>query len=165
LPEDQVKYTQINKEYFDKHPLVVDWDSFVPPSPIVVPKDQVPLRVAIVGAGPAATYTAETLVTQGGRKVEVDIFDRSPTPWGLARGGVAPDHQRTRGITDSFELAVRKPSVAGHLNVEVGTHITHEELLEYHHAVIYAVGASSDRHLGIEGEDLPGKIGRASWRE
>ncbi len=163
FPEDQLseqnaKYTQINAEYFDKHPLVVDWDSFVPPSPIVVPKDQAPLRVAVVGAGPAATYAAEAVVTQGGRSVEVDIFDRLPSPWGLARAGVAPDHQGTRIITDTFETMVRKPSVAAHLGVEVGTHISHDELLAHHHAVIYAVGASTDRHLGIEGEDLPGSV-------
>ncbi len=158
LSEENAKYTQINAEYFDKHPLVVDWDSFVPPSPIVVPKDSAPLRVAVVGAGPAATYAAEAVVTQGGRSVEVDIFDRLPSPWGLARAGVAPDHQGTRVITDSFEMAVRKPSIAAHLNVEIGTHISHEELLAHHHAVIYAVGAATDRHLGIDGEDLPGSV-------
>ncbi|WP_182349428.1 4Fe-4S binding protein [Tomitella gaofuii] len=158
LSEENAKYTQINAEYFDKHPLVVDWDSFVPPSPIVVPKDQAPLRVAVVGAGPAATYAAEAVVTQGGRSVEVDIFDRLPSPWGLARAGVAPDHQGTRIITDTFETIVRKPAIAAHLGVEVGTHISHEELLAHHHAVIYAVGASTDRHLGVPGEDLPGSV-------
>lgn len=163
FPDDQLsaedaKYEQINAEYFDKHPLEVDWDSFVPPSPIVVPKDQAPLRVAVVGAGPAATYATEALATQGGRSVEVDIFDRLPSPWGLARGGVAPDHQGTRRIIDTFETSVRKPSVAAHLNVEIGTHISHDELLQYHHAVIYAVGASSDRQLGIPGEDLSGSV-------
>ena len=161
FPEDQLsaadaKYTQINADYFEKHPLVVDWDSFTPPTPIVVPKDEAPLRVAVIGTGPAATYAAIDIVTQGGRSVEVDMFDRLPTPWGLARGGVAPDHQGTRIITDMFETTVRKPNVQAHLNVEIGKHLTHDELLEYHHAVVYAVGASSDRHLNIPGEDLPG---------
>lgn len=159
LPDEMVKYAQINKEYFDKHPLCGDyWDCFVPASPIVVPEDQAPLRVAVVGAGPAAAYAAEALVAQGGRKVEVDIFDRLPAPWGLARGGVAPDHQRTRIVTERFELAVRKASIACHLNVEIGNHVSHQELLEYHHAVIYAIGASSDRHLDIDGEGLPGSV-------
>ncbi len=156
LSEENAKYTQINADYFEKHPLVVDWDSFTPPTPIVVPKEDAPLRVAIIGTGPAATYAAIDIVEQGGRSVEVDMFDRLPSPWGLARGGVAPDHQDTRIITDYFETAVRKPNVEAHLNVEIGEHLNHEELLEHHHAVVYAVGASSDRRLNIPGEDLTG---------
>ncbi|WP_024795318.1 FAD-dependent oxidoreductase [Tomitella biformata] len=156
LSEQNAKYTQINADYFTLHPLVVDYDSHVPPTPIVVAREDAPLRVAVVGTGPAATYAATELVTQGGRSMEVDMFDRLPSPWGLARGGVSPDHQGTRMITDTFEMSVRKPAVAAHLNVEIGKHLSHEELLEHHHAVIYAVGASTDRQLGIPGEDLPG---------
>ncbi|MBM4628113.1 ferredoxin, partial [Rhodococcus hoagii] len=89
-------------------------------------------------------------------RVEVDMFDRLPTPYGLVRAGVAPDHPGTKGVSDVFRSALGKRSVQCHFNVEVGRHVSHEELLEHHHAVIYAVGAASDRRLGVPGEDLPG---------
>lgn len=158
LSEANYKYLQINADYFDKHPLVVDWDSFEPPAPIRVGADKAPLRVAIVGTGPAATYAADHLLERVGRNVEVEMFEKDPTPWGLARGGVSPDHQGTRIITESFETMTRKPAITAHFNVEVGRHISHDELLEHHHAVVYAVGAADDRHLDLPGEDLPGSV-------
>jgi ferredoxin--NADP+ reductase len=115
-----------------------------------------PLRVAIVGSGPSAFYAAETLLGVRGLDVEVHMFERLPTPWGLVRFGVAPDHHPTKAVTANFARTAAKPGFFFHLNVEVGTHITHEELLAHHHAVIYAVGAKSDRRLGVPGEDLTG---------
>jgi len=84
------------------------------------------------------------------------MLERLPTPWGLVRFGVAPDHQDTKSVTKLFSRTVARAGLDLHLNVEIGEHITHDELLAHHHAVIYAVGAKSDRRLGIPGEDLPG---------
>ncbi|HET7736345.1 MAG TPA: FAD-dependent oxidoreductase [Nocardioidaceae bacterium] len=112
------------------------------------------LKVAIVGSGPAGCYAAGLLLERP--DVHVDLFDRLPTPWGLVRAGVAPDHRRTKQVADSFERLVDHPRFRFHLNVEIGTHISHEELVATHHAVLYSVGASEDRRLEIPGEDLPG---------
>lgn len=84
------------------------------------------------------------------------MFDRLLTPYGLGRFGVAPDHPGTKAVTDTFKSLSKKKAFNLNLRVEVGAHVTHNELVERHHAVIYAVGASSDRRLGIAGEDLPG---------
>ncbi len=157
LPEKYQQYAQINAEYFQRHPLESEGLPFVPLSSVKVPRDEVPLRVAIVGSGPAGAYAAGDLLTRGPNgAVEVEMFDRLPTPWGLVRAGVAPDHFGTKEVTDVFRKASTKPAFRFHLNVEVGQHLTHEELLEYHHAVIYAVGALRDRKLGVPGEDIPG---------
>ena len=83
-----------------------------------------PLRVAIVGSGPSACYAADELTTTPGLDVEVHIFDRLPTPWGLVRYGVAPDHQRTKSATRTFERMADRPGVFFHLGVEIGTHLT-----------------------------------------
>ncbi|MBV6755082.1 FAD-dependent oxidoreductase [Rhodococcus opacus] len=117
-----------------------------------------PLRVAIVGSGPSGCYAADELTTTPGLDVEVHIFDRLPTPGGLVRYGVAPDHQHTKSATKTFERMASRPGVFFHLGVEIGTHLTHDELLAHHHAVIYAVGAPADKRLGIPGEDLPGSV-------
>ncbi|MCX5043282.1 FAD-dependent oxidoreductase [Aldersonia sp. NBC_00410] len=112
------------------------------------------VRVAIVGSGPAAMYAADEILKQPGARV--NVFDRLPVPFGLARSGVAPDHQRTKQVTELFDSISAEDGFEFFLNVEVGKHISHEELLTHHHAVIYAVGASSDRRLDIPGADLPG---------
>lgn len=91
-----------------------------------------------------------------GLNVEVDLFDRLATPWGLMRFGVAPDHQDTKGVTRQFNRTAARDGLTFHLNVELGKHVTHEQLLAHHHAVIYAIGASRSRSLGIPGENLPG---------
>lgn len=145
-------YPEINAENFDKHPIGPDWPEMK--SPIALDPTAEALTVAIVGSGPAACYAAAELADL--RNVQVNIFDRLPTPYGLARAGVAPDHPGTKAVTDVFHAALSKPSVDCYFNVAVGEHITHHELLERHHAVIYAVGAASARRLGIPGEDLPG---------
>ncbi|MGB6039968.1 MAG: FAD-dependent oxidoreductase, partial [Gordonia sp. (in: high G+C Gram-positive bacteria)] len=152
LADSLSKYPKINADYFQSHPLVPD---SAPISKPARPSHEAgPLRVAIVGAGAAAGYTAEDLLSRG--NVEIDIFDRLPSPWGLVRYGVAPDHPETKEITDGFTAALARDSVQFHLNVDVGRDITHAELLEHYHAVIYAVGASADKRMGIPGEDLPG---------
>lgn len=155
LPEAMTRYSTINADYFaDNEPEYAD-----PAPALKFPKtDQDPFRVAIVGSGPSAFYAAGELLAFKRSGIEVDMFDRLPTPWGLVRAGVAPDHPETKSVTDVFAEVARRPGFRLHLNVEVGKHLTHEDLLAHHHAVIYAVGAPSDRHLGIPGEDLPGSL-------
>jgi ferredoxin--NADP+ reductase len=112
-------------------------------------------RVAIVGAGPAGAFAAGSLMRDYG-DFEVDLFERLPTPWGLLRGGVAPDHQEIKRLEDSFAADTFQRGCRFLGNVEVGVDISHEELQRHYHAVIYAVGAQTDKSLGIPGEDLPG---------
>ncbi len=126
----------------------------VPDAPVVRSRPDGPLRVAIVGSGPAAMYAADELLTQRG--VRVTMFERLPTPYGLVRAGVAPDHQSTKRVTRLFDRVVARRELRLYLNVEVGTHLTHEDLLTHHHAVLYAVGAPNDRRLDVDGMDLPG---------
>ena len=115
-----------------------------------------PLRVAIVGSGPAGFYAAGQLLSSTDPVIRVDVFDRLMTPWGLVRFGVAPDHPKIKSVTRVFEKTARMPGFAFHGNVEVGSDVTHEELAAAYHAVLYAVGTPGDRRLGIDGEDLPG---------
>jgi ferredoxin--NADP+ reductase len=113
------------------------------------------LRVAIVGSGPAGFYAAGPLLGAD-VPVEVDMFERLPTPWGLVRLGVAPDHPKIKSVSRAFEKISAQPGFRFFGNVEVGRDLSHEELCEHYDAVVYAVGAQSDRHMGIPGEDLPG---------
>jgi ferredoxin/flavodoxin---NADP+ reductase len=112
-------------------------------------------RVAIVGAGPAGAFAAASLWRMR-RDAEVDFFERLPTPWGLLRGGVAPDHQEIKRLDDTFDRETLARGCRFFGNVEVGTDISHEELMRHYTAVIYATGAQTDKSLGIPGEDLPG---------
>ncbi|HEX6390864.1 MAG TPA: FAD-dependent oxidoreductase [Solirubrobacteraceae bacterium] len=114
-------------------------------------------RIAIVGAGPAGAYAARELL-RSGRGIEVDLFERLPTPWGLLRGGVAPDHQEIKELADRFEDDLIGPRCRLFANVEVGRDISHEQLTRRYHAVVYAVGAQTNKSLGIPGEDLPGSL-------
>ena len=113
------------------------------------------LRVAVVGSGPAGFYAAGTLLGAD-VPVEVDLIERLPTPWGLVRLGVAPDHPKIKSVSRAFEKIALQPGFRFLGNVEVGRDISHDELLEHYDAVVYAVGAQTDRHMGIPGEDLPG---------
>jgi ferredoxin/flavodoxin---NADP+ reductase len=115
------------------------------------------LRVAIVGAGPAGAYAAEHLL-RAGTNIEIELIDRLPTPWGLVRAGVSPDHQDTKAVTDAFEEIAASPQVTLRLGVEVGKDVSHAELLAHHHAVLYTVGAPGGRRLGVPGEDLAGSL-------
>lgn len=114
-----------------------------------------PLTVAIVGTGPSGFYAAEHLLKQL-PGVQLDLFDRLPTPFGLVRGGVAPDHQKIKSVTRVYERIAANPAVRFFGNVSLGKDLSREDLLRHYHAVIYAVGAPTDRNLGISGENLAG---------
>jgi ferredoxin--NADP+ reductase len=115
-----------------------------------------PLRVAIVGSGPAGFYAAESLFAKEELSVEVDMFDRLPTPFGLVRAGVAPDHPKIKNVIRRYEKTATNEGFRFFGNVEVGREIEPLDLAERYHAVVYAYGSSTDRHLGIPGEELPG---------
>jgi ferredoxin--NADP+ reductase len=115
-----------------------------------------PLRVAVVGSGPAGFYATDALLKSENPTVEVDLLDRLPTPWGLVRLGVAPDHENIKAVSRAFEKTAARPGFRFFGNVEVGSTVSHEELLRLYDAVVYTVGAQTDRRLGIPGEDLPG---------
>lgn len=152
LSEDQKVFTQINADFYREQR---DRPVLAPVLPAAALEDRrAPLRVAIVGSGPSAMYAADELLTQPG--VQVDVLDRLPVPHGLVRRGVAPDHQRTKHMTGLLDAISAQEGFRYYLGVEVGRDVTHDELLDTHHVVIYAVGASSDRRLGVEGEELPG---------
>jgi len=114
-----------------------------------------PLRVAVVGSGPAGFYAAGALLG-GDVPVEVDLFERLPTPWGLVRLGVAPDHPKLKTASRAFEKIADKPGFRFLGNVEVGRDVSHADLVRLYDAAIYCTGAQTDRRLGIPGEDLPG---------
>ncbi len=116
-----------------------------------------PLRVAVVGSGPAAFYTAGQLLA-GDPPAQVDLIERLPTPWGLVRLGVAPDHPEIKSVSRVFEKTASRPGFRFFGNVEVGRDVSPAELAELYDAVVYAVGAQSDRRMGIPGEDLPGSL-------
>ncbi|MEK9615475.1 MAG: FAD-dependent oxidoreductase [Deltaproteobacteria bacterium] len=113
-------------------------------------------RVAIVGSGPAAFYSAMELLRHDDPMVSVDMLERLPTPYGLVRGGVAPDHEKIKSVTKIFERAAGHPRFRFFGNVEFGKDIQRIDLLQRYHAVIYAFGSRTDRHLNIIGETLKG---------
>jgi ferredoxin/flavodoxin---NADP+ reductase len=118
-----------------------------------------PLRVAIVGSGPAGFYAAGHLLKSKSHPdlcVQVDMFDRLPTPWGLVRAGVAPDHPNIKAVSRVYEKTAEHPEFRFYGNVELGRDLTRDDLISRYHAVVYAVGAQTDRRMGIPGEDLPG---------
>jgi ferredoxin/flavodoxin---NADP+ reductase len=130
-----------------------------------------PLRVAVVGSGPAGFYTAGHLLADKGPagssglgpmrpddrlSIEVDMFDRLPTPFGLVRAGVAPDHPKIKSVTRVYEKTAAKEQFRFFGNVKIGEHLSHSDLERHYHAIVYAYGCETDRQLGIEGEDLPG---------
>ena len=115
-----------------------------------------PLRVAVIGSGPSGFYAAEHLQEQDHLEVQVDMFDRLPTPFGLVRGGVAPDHQKIKSVTRVYDKIAAHPEFRFYGNVEMGRDLTHADLSAYYHAIVYAVGARTDRRMGIPREDLPG---------
>ncbi|HMJ01418.1 MAG TPA: FAD-dependent oxidoreductase [Conexibacter sp.] len=115
-----------------------------------------PLRIAIVGSGPAGFYAAEQLLKAEAVDVTVDLFERLPTPWGLVRFGVAPDHPKIKAVTRRYEKTAGMEGFRFFGNVEVGRDISVQELKDHYHAVLYAFGAAGDRRLGIPGEELAG---------
>jgi ferredoxin/flavodoxin---NADP+ reductase len=110
-------------------------------------------RAAVIGAGPAGFYTTDQLLEKGW---EVDLYDALPTPFGLVRSGVAPDHPKLKSVTRIYEKTAAKPGFRFFGGVALGRDITREELLERYHAVVYAIGTADDNRLGIPGEDRPG---------
>lgn len=153
-PEEQ-PFSVLNAAYYeeyshaDRSPLAL-----VPPQRRL--RDSRPVRVAVVGAGPAGLYAADELLRHP--EVSVDVLDRLPTPYGLLRAGVAPDHQHTKGAERLFRAIEEQPGFRYLLGVEVGRDVTHAELAEHYDAVITCVGAADDKRLGIAGEDLPGSL-------
>lgn len=158
LPDDSLEerdepYLQINADYYRDHDVE---GGLVPPKKAPALPEGQSLRVAIVGAGPAAFYAAEELVKRA--PISVDMYDRLPTPYGLVRAGVAPDHAATKGVERQYKSVETRKNFAYYLNVNVGEHITHEELTQRYGAVLYASGAAHDRSMGIDGEELPGSF-------
>ncbi|MBD0711475.1 MULTISPECIES: FAD-dependent oxidoreductase [unclassified Streptomyces] len=154
LTEAELPFLEVNRAYYDTHP----HDDRTPMA-LVPPQRRIragELRVAVVGAGPAGLFAADELLRHPG--VRVTVHDRLPTPYGLARAGVAPDHQDTKQVTGVFRAIESQPGFTYRLNTRVGHDLRHEDLLRDHHAVLYAVGAATDRRLGIEGEELPGSV-------
>jgi ferredoxin/flavodoxin---NADP+ reductase len=154
----QLPFVEINACFYPERPADVKLPPTSKLAP-VIPAAEVrarrqPLTVAIVGSGPAAMYAADELLTQHG--VRVNVFEKLPTPYGLVRAGVAPDHQNTKRVTRLFDRVSRHRHFRFYLNVEIGKHLSHADLLAHHHAVLYAVGAPDDRRLDIDGMGLPG---------
>ncbi len=155
LTPDQTPFRQVNADYFaayphrDRTPVA----RLAPPRRVSLVE---PLRVAVVGSGPAGMFTADELLQHPG--VRVDVYDRLPVPYGLVRHGVAPDHQHTKAVTDLFARIESEPGFGYRLGVDVGTDVSHVQLAECYHAVVYAVGASGSRRLGIDGEQLTGSV-------
>lgn len=115
-----------------------------------------PLRVAIVGSGPAGFYAAVSLLKQCEVKVRIDLFDRLPTPYGLVRGGVAPDHQNIKAVAKAFHSSALTEGVRFFGNVELAKDVTVDELKRFYDQIVYAIGNEDDRRMGIPGEGLGG---------
>jgi len=113
-------------------------------------------RVAVVGSGPSAFYTAEALFKAAGPNVQVDMFDRLPVPFGLVRGGVAPDHQKIKGVVKVYDKIAASPGFRFFGNVQIGRDLHTADLAGHYHQIVYAFGCESDQKLGTPGEDLAG---------
>jgi ferredoxin--NADP+ reductase len=151
LPTAFAPYASLNAGYF------VGGPPPVPQKRLQAHQTTDPLAVAVVGAGPSGFYAADALL-DAGPHVTVSLIDRLPTPFGLVRAGVAPDHQDTKEVTRSFAMTAAHPRVRTYFNVEVGVDVPHSDLLAHHHAVIYATGAFASRRPGIPRDDLPGSF-------
>jgi ferredoxin--NADP+ reductase len=155
LTEAQLPFLSLNAEYFAVAP-------HADRTPLALVHEQRrlrrsgPFRVAVVGAGPAGLYTADELLRHP--EISVDVFDRLPTPYGLVRAGVAPDHQHTKQIEKLFGQIESQPGFRYFLGVEIGKDLSHAELTARYHAVVYTVGAASDKPLNIPGDDHAGSL-------
>ncbi|WP_181770657.1 FAD-dependent oxidoreductase [Amycolatopsis pittospori] len=156
-------YAGLNAEYYagretgtaaDPAPNFHRWSP--PTFDRAIPSDFTPPDIAVVGTGPAGMYAVEDLLLH--TNARVTLIDRLPVAGGLVRFGVAPDHPATKRIGETFSRLHEHPRLRMRLGTEVGRHVTVDELAEQHDAVVYAVGASSARDLGLDGEDLPGSI-------
>jgi ferredoxin--NADP+ reductase len=154
LAGPDTRYAELNRRWYEENPNDHAWGA--PDFPRRLPDDFGELSVAVVGTGPSAGYTAQLLLRTTGARVT--MIDRLPVAGGLLRHGVAPDHQSTKRIGESFASTFHHPALRMHLGVTVGEDVSHEDLTTYHHAVVYAVGAAGDRRLGLPGEELPGSL-------
>ncbi|WP_042430438.1 FAD-dependent oxidoreductase [Streptacidiphilus anmyonensis] len=154
LAGPDLPYAELNRRWYEENPTDHAWGE--PEFPRSLPDGFGELSVAVVGTGPSAGYTAQLLLRTTGARVT--MIDRLPVAGGLLRHGVAPDHQSTKRIGESFATTFHHPALRMHLGVTIGEDLTHEDLTAYHHAVVYAVGAAGDRRLGLPGEDLPGSL-------
>src|ERR1700754_2771235 len=118
--------------------------------------DSSPIRVAIVGAGPSGFYAAGQLLPVADPPFSVDLYDRLPTPYGLVRSGVAPDHPKIKSVTRAYDKTTEHGRFRFFGDVELASHITRRQLLDHYHVVLYTLGTSIDRRLGIPGEELRG---------
>lgn len=157
LGERDKVFIEINADYYKNNTDITSgWSQVTYP---VIPRLPRDLRVAVVGTGPSAGYGLRMILDRS--EAHVTVIDRLPTPGGLVRAGVAPDHPSTKNVMAGFDLLYRDPRVTMMTNVEVGdtavgAHVSPAELAEHFDAVFYAVGAQESRRLGIDGEDLPG---------
>lgn len=155
LTEAERPFLELNASYFDTFPHRDRTPLALVPAQRRL-RHEGPFRIAVIGAGPAGMYAADELLTHP--EIEVDVYDRLPTPYGLVRAGVAPDHQHTKRVEELFAKIEDQPGFRYFLGVEIGKHLSHAELAEHYHGVVYTVGAASDRMLGVPGEDLPGSV-------
>ncbi|HSV39962.1 MAG TPA: FAD-dependent oxidoreductase [Nocardioidaceae bacterium] len=151
LTDPQRRFLEFNAGYFAQYPLVPTYDTA---RIVKLDGSRGELRVAIVGSGPSGAYVAEELLSRG--QVKVSVYDALPTPWGLLRSGVAPDHQHTKDLAAIFEKTADKAALELHLNVAIGTDVSVDELLASHHAVVLATGAADAQPWDLPGADLTG---------
>jgi ferredoxin--NADP+ reductase len=114
------------------------------------------LRAAIIGAGPSGFYAAGQLLASDDPQFAIDLYDRLPTPYGLVRSGVAPDHPKIKSVTKAYDKTSRHERFRFFGHVELGSNVTRQQLLDHYHVVLYTFGTSTDKRLGIAGEDLNG---------
>src|SRR5437764_11447081 len=118
--------------------------------------DDSTIRIAVIGSGPAGFYAAGHLLKDAGGRIEVDMLERLPMPWGLVRSGVAPDHPKIKSVTRVYEKTAEHPRFRFFGNVTFGEHVTREDLLAHYHSIVYATGSPVDRPPSIPGAGLPG---------
>ena len=158
LPPESLPFVALNAAYFEA-PGRRDYDAtpYEEPAPRSwTEAGDTPLRVAVVGTGPGASYAVQHLLAQRGLDVAIDVFEKLLTPYGLVRFGVAPDHQSAKQVNEGFGRALRSAKVRVFLGTTVGDDISIEDLAARYHAVIHGFGAARGRLLDIPGEHLPG---------
>ncbi len=161
LPDHLNDYLLVNAEYYTF--AGNDYDPSRRPAAAPKIERDGPLRVAVVGAGPAGWFVADELTRTRQVDVEVTVIDRLATPFGLVRHGVAPDHLETKGAAAAFARVANYKQTTVRLGLEIGRDLTHADLLDTHHAVVYATGTPRGRTLGLPGEDLPGSASAAEF--
>ena len=161
LPDHLSEYAMVNADYFTY--AGNDYEMSGRPAKGSRIERDTPLRVAVVGAGPAGWFVADELTKSRRAEVEVTVVERLAAPYGLVRHGVAPDHLKTKGAADAFAQVANRKQTTVRLGLEIGGDMSHADLLETHHAVVYATGTPQGRTLGLPGEDLPGSASAAEF--